>query len=324
MQTLRQIRQVVEEAVRGYARPRSPEGLYGPAGYIMGLGGKRIRPVLCALGYALFDGRFPDRLWSACLAMEVFHGFSLVHDDIMDEAPLRRGQPSVHVRWDVPTAILAGDVMLIEVYDLLRRACLPDQLDLVLQAFHRVATGVCEGQAMDMAFERESAVAWDEYLSMIRGKTAVLLGGSLEIGALLAGADPLSARETGRVGEDLGLGFQLEDDWLDVFGDSERTGKQPGGDILRGKKTALYILAMLQGSTDQKNDLETWFGRSPSDEKVRAVSAIYSETGAAAAVLERSEAFFRSADDRLDRLPVRKEGCDLLRELTLTLQGRKA
>ncbi len=181
------------------------------------------------------------RLWTAALALEVFHNFSLVHDDIMDDAPMRRGHPTVHQAWNLPTAILSGDIMLIEVYRLLAKASEPDLLPLVLDRFHLTAIGVCKGQQLDMDFEESNEVAWSDYLTMIRGKTAILLGGSLEIGGLLGGVPVDEARLLSDAGVSLGMSFQLMDDWLDTFGDPDKTGKVRYGDILRRKKPRLFI-----------------------------------------------------------------------------------
>lgn len=328
MQILRQILELVEGRIGDYARPRRPAGLYEPVGYIMTLGGKRIRPLLCAAGFLLDRQELEPRVLEACLALEVFHNFSLVHDDIMDDAPLRRGRATVHERWDTPTAILAGDVMLIDVFDLLRRSCQPGQLEEVLRCFHRVAAGVCEGQQMDMDFERSRAVAWEAYLEMIRGKTALLLGGSLELGGLLSGMDPGRAATLGRIGEYLGIAFQLEDDWLDAFGDPALIGKRPGGDILQGKKTALWIQCeILAGETDRRALLQ-WFSGSPPDQdpeaRVREVKRLFECSGAAAQVARESERYHREALALLQGLNGQGPGAGLIRHLAAQLQGRRS
>jgi geranylgeranyl diphosphate synthase, type II len=326
MQILGQILEQIEGRIRAYSGPREPEGLYAPVGYIMTLGGKRIRPLLCAAGYLVDRPELEERVLDACLALELFHNFSLVHDDIMDEAPLRRGKPTVHERWNVPTAILAGDVMLIDVYEQLRMASLPGQLSAVLRCFHGVAVGVCEGQQRDMAFEQAAGVTWDAYLEMIRGKTAVLLGGSLELGGLLAGMDHDRAVLLGRLGEALGLAFQLEDDWLDAFGDPALTGKQPGGDILRGKKTALYVMSMAMAGAESRLELERWFDPGTVSEpqtRVQAVLDIFERSGSREAVAARAAGYHEEALGLLDQLDGRGPGATLIRHLVGQLKGRK-
>jgi geranylgeranyl diphosphate synthase, type II len=326
MQILGQILGEIEQRIQSYSGPREPEGLYTPVSYIMTLGGKRIRPLLCAAGFLVDRSGMEDRVLDACLAVELFHNFSLVHDDIMDEAPLRRGQPTVHQRWNVPTAILAGDVMLIDVYEKLRLASLPGQLPAVLRCFHRVAAGVCEGQQRDMDFERSGQVSWEGYLDMIHGKTAILLGGSLELGGLLAGMEEDRAALLGRLGEDLGLAFQLEDDWLDAFGDPALTGKQPGGDILRGKKTALYVQAMTLAGDQDREELARWFDPDSDAQpqtRVNAVKDIFLRSGARDAVAARAGGYHEEALGLLDRLNGPGPGCEMIRSLARQLKGRK-
>lgn len=325
MLQLQDVTRLVQQRIGEYATQREPRGLYDPVAYIMQLGGKRVRPLLCAAGYLVQQEELEPRVLDACLALEVFHNFSLVHDDIMDQAPQRRGQPTVHQRWGVPTAILSGDVMLIEVYHLLRQACQSDQVPAVLDAFHQVAIGVCEGQQRDMDFEMKWSVTWEEYLQMIHGKTAVLLGGSLEIGALLGGSHPEQARLLGQCGVDLGLAFQLHDDWLDTFGDPLHTGKQPGGDILQQKKTALFVQAMQRGSHEQQEALQRWFHPAVSEDpgaRIEAVKEIYRATGAADAVAGEVRRMEEEAARIMAGIPSRGPGLALLRDVVGMLQGR--
>ncbi len=326
MQTLRQFREEFEGVVREYCAPRAPSGLYDPVSYILRLGGKRIRPMLCVSGYLFGSDQVSGRMWRAALALEVFHNFSLVHDDIMDEAPLRRGQPTVHEAWNIPTAILSGDVMLIDVYRLLTEAALPEQLPIVLERFHKTAIGVCEGQQLDMDFEGSEEVGWTEYLQMIRGKTAVLLGGSLEIGALLGGLPPEQAAILAGVGEDLGVSFQLMDDWLDVFGDPEKTGKVHGGDILRGKKTALVHQAMALCGEEDRRQLRDWYGyEQTARESADAadIAALFARCGARDEVIAEARRYHLEAMRQLDRLESVGRGRACLDALMAELQSRE-
>lgn len=327
MQTLRQLRDAFDQVVTAYCAPRKPAGLYDPVAYILQLGGKRIRPMLCAAGYQFGDRDRAEAMWNAALALEVFHNFSLVHDDIMDDAPLRRGRPTVHQAWNTPTAILSGDIMLIDVYHLLSKEAPPDILSLVLDRFHHTAVGVCEGQQLDMDFEVADQVAWADYLAMIRGKTAVLLGGSLEIGALFGGVPVKEARQLSEAGVSLGMSFQLMDDWLDVFGDPGKTGKVQYGDILRRKKTALFHQAMALGSPIDRSDLGTWYTAGQPSRTVKDASeivAVLERSGAGDAVLEQAREMHGEALSLLDGIPSRRGGRALLNQLMAELQGRES
>ncbi|MCF8238206.1 MAG: polyprenyl synthetase family protein [Saprospiraceae bacterium] len=328
MQTLRQFREEFEAVVHAYCAPRTPSGLYDPVGYILQLGGKRIRPMLCLSGYLFGRDEVTESLWRAALALEVFHNFSLVHDDIMDQAPLRRGRPTVHESWNVPTAILSGDVMLIDVYRLLSQAASTEQLPIVLDRFHRTAIGVCEGQQLDMDFEEMDEVNWEDYLRMIRGKTAILLGGALEIGALLGGVPEEKAAVLARVGEDLGMSFQLMDDWLDVFGDPEKTGKLKGGDILRGKKTALVHQAMAICGEADRRQLREWYQHDRSERAeadAETIVDIFETSGARESVQTEAKAYHREAIRQLDGLAIEEgSGRACLEGLMRELQGRES
>ena len=252
-----------------------PPELYDPIRYLMNLGGKRMRPLLTLLSSSMFTPDWQPFVRPA-IAAEVFHNFTLMHDDIMDAAPLRRGQPTVHVKWNPNVAILSGDVMLVCAYALL--SDIPDgQLRTVLKKFNRCAAEVCEGQQLDMNFETRTQVQEAEYLDMIRLKTAVLLGFSLEFGGLMAGATEQNTRLLYEAGESIGIGFQLKDDLLDVFGDQAKFGKQVGGDIIANKKTFLLIKALQLAGGEQKQQLDEWLNAKTFDpqEKVRAVTSIY-------------------------------------------------
>jgi geranylgeranyl diphosphate synthase, type II len=275
MRKLEDLQEVISKAVDKLTFPVHPAKLYEPLSYILSIGGKRMRPALLLMACDLFGGDIDEAL-SPALAIEVFHNFTLMHDDIMDNAPLRRGRVTVHERWNPNVAILSGDVMLLEGYKLMMKV--PDHLlRQILDIFNETAVGVCEGQQIDMDFEVRDDVAIDEYIEMIRLKTAVVLGGALKIGSLIGGADKKDADLLSSFGENLGIAFQLQDDILDVYGDPTKFGKQVGGDIISNKKTYLLIkaLELAKGETaellshilDNKDFI--------SEDKVKAVTAIY-------------------------------------------------
>ena len=256
---------------------QNPPELYDPIRYIMSLGGKRMRPLLTLMAAYLFTDEWQKAIQPA-LGVEVFHNFSLMHDDIMDQAPLRRGQPTVHERWNHNIAILSGDVMLVNAYELLLTVD-ADKIKPVMTRFSRTAAEVCEGQQLDMNFETRWDVTEAEYIEMIRLKTSVLLGYALELGGIIAGADAETTRHLYEGGVNIGIGFQLKDDLLDVYGDPAKFGKQVGGDILANKKTFLLIEALEQAKGPVRDELTGWLNRPVTDkaEKVRAVTAIYEQ-----------------------------------------------
>ena len=272
-------KEIIDQAIAQHTFGGQPTELYEPIRYIMALEGKRLRPTLALLAYQLFrdDSTSPSVL-QPVLAVEVFHNFSLMHDDIMDQAPLRRGRPTVHEQWNSNVAILSGDVMLVKAYELLLHAA-PEKLPKVLTAFNRCATEVCEGQQWDMNFETTSEVSEADYLRMIRQKTAVLLGFSLQLGGLLADADEPTTQALYELGVNIGIGFQLEDDLLDVYADQTKFGKQPGGDIIANKKTFLLIKALEKANDGQHVKLVDWLSRPSFDkeEKVREVTLLYDQ-----------------------------------------------
>ena len=234
--------------------PAEPSSLYHPNEYFLQLGGKRIRPVLCLMGNELFDDIHPDA-WHVSTAIELFHNFTLVHDDIMDKAPLRRGKDTMHAKFGESTALLAGDVMLVAAYDYLNKI---DTLHIhsVISLFNRTARGVCEGQQLDMDFEKADEVSLESYLHMIELKTSVLLAASLKLGSILGGASQRNQNLLYEFGKKLGIAFQIQDDYLDAFGDPKKFGKQPGGDIKSNKKTFLIIQAMATADSSQKKELK--------------------------------------------------------------------
>ncbi|MCS7005721.1 MAG: polyprenyl synthetase family protein [Cytophagales bacterium] len=252
-----------------------PAELYDPIRYMLSMGGKRIRPLLGALSYQMYHYDV-EKFLPVLLALEVFHNFTLMHDDIMDNASLRRGKPTVHQKWNTNIAILSGDVMLVRAYDLLLHAP-TDKLPRILQRFNATATGVCEGQQWDMNYETRESVSVEEYINMIQLKTAILLGFSLELGAILADAPEEDIALLYEFGVLIGIGFQLKDDLLDVYGDSQKFGKNIGGDIVSNKKTYLLILALQEARGELLERLKYWLSVTDFDkeQKIKEVTQIY-------------------------------------------------
>ncbi|MBC8464359.1 MAG: polyprenyl synthetase family protein [Bacteroidetes bacterium] len=277
MKSIQELQIVVENELTGLSYPESPADLYAPIDYVLTLGGKRMRPILLLLAHQLFDENIAHAIKPA-LGIEIFHNFTLLHDDIMDDAPLRRGQQTVHEKWNPNVAILSGDTMLVQAYQMIAETP-ANVLKKALDVFIQTATEVCEGQQYDMYFEMRDDVAISEYIKMIEYKTAVLLAGSLKIGALTGGATEDEANHLYEFGRNIGIAFQLKDDLLDVFGDQDKFGKQVGGDILANKKTYLYLKSLSDAEGAQKENLEHWFSSKEFEatEKVRAVKSIYSE-----------------------------------------------
>ena len=273
----------IQEEILKLDWKREPYGLYEPIEYTLAAGGKRVRPQLAMIGCQLFDGN-ENEVLPAALALEVFHNFTLLHDDVMDKAEVRRGRPTVHVKWDENTAILSGDQMLIEAYKLLSNVPAA-KLPTVLQLFNKMATEICEGQQYDVDFESQEAVNIEEYLHMIRLKTSVLLGTALQIGAYIAGADQEAQRAIYDFGINVGLAFQIQDDILDVWGDPATFGKAVGGDIACNKKTFVYLEAMRLLGDDaislEARELKHWYCQVLEDntEKIAAVKEIFERLG---------------------------------------------
>jgi geranylgeranyl diphosphate synthase type II len=258
---------------------KEPENLYKPIEYILELGGKRLRPILVLMGADAFGGDYQEAMNGAA-AVEVFHNFTLLHDDIMDDAPLRRSKATVHEKWDVNTAILSGDAMLILSYQLLE-TYEGNSYKSLMKLFNQTALEVCEGQQYDMDFETRTNVTVDEYINMIRLKTSVLVAAALKMGAIIAGTDEEEAQKIYDFGLNLGLAFQLQDDFLDVYGDPMTFGKQVGGDIIENKKTYLYIQALKLASLEEKEELENLFSLNLEDntDKINKVKEIYKTSG---------------------------------------------
>ncbi len=290
---------LIQETLASTSYGSEPAELYEPIEYIMSLGGKRLRPLLTLMSYSLFRDD-AENIVKQALAVEVFHNFTLMHDDIMDEAPLRRGKPTVHEKWNASTAILSGDVMLVRAYDLLLNTP-AEYLSETIAAFNTCASGVCEGQQLDMLFETRNDVQEEEYINMIRLKTAVLLGYSLELGAILGGASDSDKNALRDFGTLAGIGFQLKDDLLDVYGDSDKVGKQVGGDIIANKKTYLLIKSLELANPHQLKELEKWISKKSFNDadKVKAVRAIYDDLNIRENTLEKIEWYFEQALSQL-------------------------
>lgn len=292
----------IEAEIKKQAFGRQPKSLYEPIRYIMALGGKRLRPLLTVLSYSLYK-KDTDSIIKYATAVEAFHNFTLLHDDIMDKAPLRRGKPTVHEKWNVNTAILSGDVMLVKVYDMfldLEEAKLKE----VLRIFNQCAAEVCEGQQWDMEFELKSKVTEAQYIEMIRLKTAVLLGFALELGALLAGASADDRNSLREFGTNIGIGFQLKDDLLDVYADQKKFGKQVGGDIIANKKTFLLIKALEKAKGKDKTELLRWLAAKKFDKrkKVKAITEIYDRNNIAQLTEQRINDYFDRGFQSLETL----------------------
>lgn len=279
MMTSQEILKLVNNHLDSLADERQPRHLYEPIEYVLSLGGKRIRPTLMLLAYNLYREHPEDILMPAC-GIETYHNYTLLHDDLMDQADLRRGHETVHKRWDANTAILSGDSMLVLAYQRMAQ-CRPDKLKEVIDVFTQTALEIGEGQQYDMDFEKRDDVTEDEYIEMIRLKTSVLLACALKIGAILGDASAEDADNLYRFGEKIGLAFQLQDDFLDVYGDSKVFGKAIGGDIVSNKKTYMLINAFNRANTQQRAELERWTQLKDFDrqEKINAVTALYNDMG---------------------------------------------
>lgn len=302
---------------------REPQSLYEPVRYVLSLGGKRIRPVLMLLAYNLFKDNPRDILMPAC-ALETYHNYTLLHDDLMDNADVRRGKPTVHRKWDANTAILSGDSMLVLAYQRMMQ-CDPSKLKPVMELFTETALEIGEGQQYDMDFEHRDDVTEDEYIEMIRLKTSVLLACAVKIGAILADAPAADADMLYRFGEQMGLAFQLQDDLLDVYGDPAVFGKAIGGDIVSNKKTYMLINAFLRADSRQRAELSKWVGATDFDrqEKIAAVTALYNEIGIRELCERKINHYFDESQRCIDQLTVSEERKAELRQYTLDMMKRQ-
>jgi geranylgeranyl diphosphate synthase, type II len=314
------------KAVEGEIKRQSfglqPKSLYDPIRYIMALGGKRLRPLLTLMAYSLYKND-PKSIVKYAIAVEAFHNFTLLHDDIMDNAPLRRGKPTVHEKWNVNTAILSGDVMLVKVYNMFL-GLEGNTLKETLRIFNKCAAEVCEGQQWDMEFESKDRVTEVQYIEMIRLKTAVLLGFSLEMGALLADASEEDRNHLREFGTYIGIGFQLKDDLLDVYADKKKFGKQVGGDIIANKKTFLLIKAKEKARGKDKDELEQWLKSEKfnKQKKVKAVTALYDKLGVPQLTEKKIQFYFERGFEKLGEIQHSKAKTQLI-EFTQELINRQ-
>ena len=322
MLSLEKYQQEFVEHLQDYATVKEPIGLYEPIHYILNLGGKRLRPVLTLLTADIFNGDYKYAL-DAALSVEVFHNFSLVHDDIMDDAPLRRGSQTVHEKWNVNTGILSGDAMLIMAYQLFEKYN-SQTFQALAKLFSKTALEVCEGQQYDVDFETRNDVSVDEYLKMIEYKTAVLVGAAMKMGAIVANASRADQNTIYDFGKNLGIAFQLQDDYLDAFGDPKTFGKQVGGDIIENKKTYLYIKALEFSNEETKLTLSKLFSKTleANNDKIETVKAIFVESGSAEATKNAIQEFTNKAFSVLETLNISADKKVFLKTFGINLINR--
>ena len=291
--------QIITKHIESIEYPSSPHTLYDPVNYILNIGGKRFRPIMLLLAQQLYESNY-EKAIPAALAIEIFHNFTLVHDDIMDNADLRRNQHTVHKKWDINTGILSGDAMLIMAFQQLSKLDKKYFAD-VYKIFNQTALEVCEGQQYDMDYEKNHDISVEHYLKMIELKTSVLIAGALKMGAIIGGAKPDDQELLYKLGINLGLGFQLQDDYLDAFSDAKEFGKQTGGDIVQNKKTFMLISALSKADEADKKELIDWLQKEEFDreEKVNAVKNIYQKLEIDSITKDICELYFRNAHDCL-------------------------
>jgi geranylgeranyl diphosphate synthase, type II len=319
MQSLEQLAQQFSIRFGTEHFPATPATLYDPNRYFLTIGGKRIRPLLVLMGNELL-GDIKEDAWKVASAIELFHNFTLIHDDIMDAAPLRRGKPTLHHQYGTNTAILAGDVMLIKAYEYLN-AISTDIAKPIIALFNKTAKEVCEGQQLDMDFETQPLVALDDYLQMIRLKTSVLLAASLQMGAIIGGASRYNQDHLYAFAENLGIAFQVQDDYLDAFGDPAKFGKEPGGDIRQNKKTFLAIHT-LEVANEQQKEAYTQLLQTNDPDKVEKVLALMKQCGADEWAIELKQHYFQKAMQHLEEVAVVNDRKKVLQELASFLIQR--
>ena len=307
MKTSDEILSLINEYLDNLPYERKPAGLYDPIKYVLSIGGKRIRPTLMLLAYNLYK-EDPERILSSAVALETYHNYTLLHDDLMDNASVRRGQPTVHKKWDANTAILSGDSMLVLAYERMAK-CPVEKLKPVLDLFTETALEIGEGQQYDMDFETRNDVREEEYIEMIRLKTSVLLACATKMGAILADAPQEDADNLYKFGEQMGLAFQLQDDYLDVYGDPEVFGKAIGGDILCNKKTYMLINAFNLANDEQRKRLQQWVNTENPDprQKIEAVTQIYNEIGISQLAEQKIKHYFNESRKYLEAINLPKE-----------------
>lgn len=323
MLTATEIQEKVNAYIASLPYERKPKSLYDPIEYVLAAGGKRIRPSFVLMAYNLFHDDV-DRILPVATALETYHNYTLLHDDLMDKADMRRGRPTVHKKWDDNTAILSGDTMLVLAYEHLAK-CDTKYIKPALDLFTETALEVSEGQQFDMEFETRNDVAEEEYIEMIRLKTSVLLACALKMGAVVAGASDADANALYAFGEKVGLAFQLQDDLLDVYGDPKVFGKAIGGDITSNKKTFMLINAFNRADTETRAELERWTTATEFDpaEKIAAVTEIYNRLGIDKLAEQRIKEYFEQSRQHLDELSVSDDRKAVLREYTERMMNRK-
>jgi len=313
------------KSLEEFVKKNPSKGLYDPINYLLNLGGKRLRPILVLMSADAF-GKKHKKAIHAALAVEIFHNFTLMHDDIMDEAPLRRGKLTVHKKWNLNSGILSGDAMLIQVYQILQNYD-KDVLKKLLKILNKTALQVCEGQQFDLDFEYKDNVTHSQYIEMIKLKTAVLLGCSLKMGAIIGGASEDNGKIIYDYGVLLGLAFQIQDDYLDVFGDSNSFGKQIGGDIIENKKTILFHQSMDKGSKEEQKELQSWFSTKTkkkfTDKKVKEVKKLFEMTGAKESSLNLVEMYTKKAFKKLNDINLPLKSKKIFESFGLQLMDRK-
>ena len=322
MHTIHQYQEFLSDYLQSQYETKEPRNLYEPIHYILGLGGKRMRPVLTLMAAEVFDVDYKKAL-PAALAVEIFHNFSLVHDDIMDDAPLRRGNQTVHEKWDLNTGILSGDAMLILAYQFFENYE-SKTFQKLAKLFSKTALEVCEGQQYDVDFETRDDVTIPEYLKMIEYKTAVLVGAAMKMGAIVAETSDENADLIYDFGLNLGIAFQLQDDYLDAFGNPETFGKQVGGDIIENKKTYLYLKAIEFSKPEEKQQLLHLFSIQPSDnsDKIESVKAIFNASGASEATKKAIQDYTFKAFETLEKMDIEAEKKAVLKTFGENLMGR--
>ena len=325
MTSLTDYKQFFEIALENSCSTSPPAALYQPIYYLLNLGGKRLRPILTLMAADIFGNNHRKAI-DAALAVEIFHNFTLMHDDIMDSAPLRRGSATVHNKWNTNTAILSGDAMMILAYQALESY--KDPLFRKLNSlFSKTAIEVCKGQQYDLDFETQLEVTQGDYLEMVRLKTAVLIGCSLKMGALIGGANQADSKNLYDFGVLLGIAFQIQDDYLDAYANSESFGKQLSGDIIENKKTILYHQAMENGSSEERKALKNWFSYDTTkinqDDKIKAVMALFELTGASITSKDLVIKYTQSAFKKLDRLDISNNNKTLFKTFGKNLMERK-
>lgn len=324
MLTSKEILTKVNEFIEQLPYDRQPQSLYEPVKYVLSIGGKRVRPVLMLLAYNLYK-EDPERILMPACALETYHNYTLLHDDLMDNADVRRGLPTVHRKWDANTAILSGDSMLVLAYHRMLQ-CDADKQPQVMSLFTETALEIGEGQQYDMEFENRDDVTEEEYIEMIRLKTSVLLACAMKIGGILAGASAEDAANLYKFGEQVGLAFQLQDDLLDVYGDPKVFGKAVGGDITCNKKTYMLINAFLRANSEQRAELERWVSAKDFDrqEKVAAVTEIYNQIGIRHICEEKINYYFEESKKYLAKINVADERKQTLLQYTAEMMKRES